>query len=54
LFPKQKTYDEDLKKNARIEIEVHYLPIEIENSTIRHKQHYEIALNLGPRMVAKW
>jgi Skp family chaperone for outer membrane proteins len=54
LLPKQKTYDEDLKKNTKKETEVHYLSIKTKNSAIRHKQHYEIALNLGSRMVTKW
>jgi hypothetical protein len=54
LLLEQKTYDEGLKKNAKNEIVVHHLSIKTKNSSIRHKQHCEIALNLGHGMVAKW
>jgi hypothetical protein len=36
-----KTYDEDLKKNAKIKTKVHYLFIKPKKLT-RHKQHFEI------------
>jgi hypothetical protein len=44
-----KIYDQDLKENAKNEIEVHYLSFETNFLTIRHNQH----LNLGPGMVAE-
>jgi uncharacterized GH25 family protein len=49
-----KTYDQDLKNNAKKKVEVHYLSIKIKISTTRHKQHFEIILNSSLGMVAKW
>jgi len=43
-----KTYDQDLKKNAKNEIEVHYLSREQKNSAIKHKQHFEIHSKFKP------
>jgi hypothetical protein len=48
-----KTYDQNLKKNEKNETKAHYLSIETKISIIRHKQHFEIILNLGLGMVAK-
>jgi uncharacterized GH25 family protein len=42
LVLEQKTYDQDLKKIQKNEIEVHYLSIKTKISTTKHKQHYEI------------
>jgi hypothetical protein len=54
LLHEQKTYDQDLKKNAKNETKAHYLSMEKNNSTTRHEQHFEITLNSNPRMVTKW
>ncbi len=42
-----------MKKNEKNETKAHYLSIETKISIIRHKQHFEIILNLGLGMVAK-
>jgi hypothetical protein len=43
-----KHYDQDLKKNTKNEIEVHYLSIETKISVTRHKQHFEIHSEFKP------
>jgi hypothetical protein len=49
-----KIYDQDFKKNAKNEIEVHILFLKTKISAIRHKQHFEIHYEFKPWMVAKW
>jgi hypothetical protein len=47
LFLKQKNYEQNLKKDAKNKIEVHYLFIKTNIST-RHKQHFEIHSEFRP------
>ncbi len=48
FVPWKKTYDQDLKKNVKIIIEVHYLSREIKISTTRDKQHSKIHAEFKP------
>jgi hypothetical protein len=43
-----KNYDQDLKKNVKIETKVHYLSIETNISSTRHEQHFEIHFEFRP------
>jgi hypothetical protein len=43
-----KNNEQDLKKSLENNIEVHYLFIEIKNSTTIHKQHLEIHSEFKP------
>jgi uncharacterized GH25 family protein len=53
LIPEQKTYVH-FEKNEKNENKVHYLSIVTKISTTKHKQHFEIIPNSGPKIVVKW
>jgi hypothetical protein len=44
----KKNYDQDLKKNAKNETEIHYLFIKTKILTTKHKQHFEIHYGFRP------